>query len=81
MTDVLAQTMADGGLDATIAKYRELRENYGSHTFDFTAGTLNGFATGLAREDKFDEALALMDLNVEYNPDNALLSTTSARST
>lgn len=74
MKDVLAETMAEGGIDTTIAKYRELRENYyGSHTFDFAPGTLTGFAQDLAREQNFDDALALMDLNLEYNADNALL--------
>lgn len=72
--DALAEAMAEGGIDATVAKYRELRDRYyGSHTYDFTPGALTGYAQNLAREKDFDDALTLMALNVEFNPDNALL--------
>jgi tetratricopeptide (TPR) repeat protein len=61
------------GIDAAVAKYRELREEYyGAGSYDFGAGPLNSVAEKLARE-KQDAAgaITIMKMNVEFNPDAA----------
>ena len=68
---VLLAVVEEKGVDAAAAKYRELREQYyGSGSYSFSPGTLNGVAETLARDD-LDGAISLMRLNVEVNPDAA----------
>lgn len=66
--DIIAETYAEGGVDAAIEKYMGLREQfYGGFTLDFSADRLAQIAQsfgGSAPED----ALKVHDLNVELNP-------------
>ncbi len=66
--DVLSETYGQDGIDATVAKYSELRDQfYGGFTFDFSANRLATFAqsiTGTSAED----AMRLHSLNVDLNP-------------
>ncbi len=56
---LLAKAMEEGGIEAAAAKYRELREeHYGSHSYDFSEGTVLGFAQELFRGGRADEAKA-----------------------
>jgi len=73
LDDILAAAVEKDGVDGAIARYRELRdEHYGSGSYDFSAGTLNGLAEKLARESHdADGAIRALELNVEFNPDAA----------
>jgi hypothetical protein len=80
LRDILDRTTAKDGLPAAIAQYRELRgKYYGSAAFDFSdpamgegagSGTpgLQGYATQLFFADKADDALAWLNVNLEYHP-------------
>ena len=71
LDDILSAAVEKDGVDAAVARYRELRdEHYGSGAYDFSAGTLNGLAETLAREKQdADGAIKTLELNVEFNPE------------
>jgi len=60
------------GLDAALDKYRELREaHFGGAAYDFSAASLDGVTEALAMQQKDPEsAMAVNNLNLEYNPDS-----------
>ena len=65
MTDV---TLAFGA-DSAVRSYRALRERYyGRDAYDFSEVSLNSAALRVARENKFDDAFALLQLNEELYP-------------
>ncbi|MCZ6854096.1 MAG: c-type cytochrome, partial [Gammaproteobacteria bacterium] len=69
--DVLDHQLAQSGLDATLKKYAELRENfYGSHSYDFSEFTLPMYVQELAKKEKLPEAIALSKVNAEHFPDS-----------
>lgn len=69
LQDVLARQRADSGLDAAVAMYRRLREQYyGSAAFDFREISLNRWAQELVRGGKADDALGVARLNAEQFP-------------
>lgn len=69
--DALKQAVAEGGTEAGLAKYLELRERYyGSHTYDFTEFVLAGVAQDLWGQDEHDAAIAFAKLNLEYFPES-----------
>ena len=66
---LLADAVAEDGVDAAVARYRELRErHYGDGTFDFSAGTLTRLASRLAGDDQIQAAITFLELNVELYP-------------
>lgn len=66
---VLREALAAGGVEAAVARYHELREQYyGSAAFDFSQRTLNALGESLLREGKAAEAVPLLALNVELHP-------------
>jgi hypothetical protein len=69
--NVVLAVAGKDGLDAALARYRELRgEYYGSAAYDFTAGPLNTVAETLAKEQNdVAGAIKVMKVNLEYNPD------------
>ncbi len=70
LRDVLTTALEEGGKDAAIAKYRELRERYyGRDTFDFGEWQLLGLAERLAKAEQVADAYAFVQLNLEYFPD------------
>ncbi len=73
LDDILEAVAEADGVDAAIARYRELRdEHYGAGSYDFGAGTLNGVAEELARgKNDMDGAIKLVELNIELNPRDA----------
>lgn len=72
LEDVLAETVAEEGSEAAVAKYRQLRkEHYGGPAYDFRAGSLNRLADRLVDEDRLDAAAAMLELNLELHPDIA----------
>ena len=67
--DELDEQLADAGLDAALARYAELRENYyGSQSYDFSEFTLPMYVQQLAAHEQLDAAIALLQLNVENFP-------------
>ena len=70
LRDVILTTVQDEGVDAAVARYRELREEYyGRAAYDFGAGSLNSVSETLARSGNPDAALAVIQLNIEHNPE------------
>jgi len=67
--DELDEQLADAGLEATLAHYAELRENfYGSHSYDFSEFTLPMYVQQLAAREQLTAAIAVLQLNVENFP-------------
>ncbi len=72
LKDVLWDAAEEGGVEAVSAKYRELRETYhGGFSYDFNPGPLNTLAEEMAEEGELEQAIGIMDLNLEFHPDNA----------
>jgi tetratricopeptide (TPR) repeat protein len=69
--DILSQTLREQGTGAAIAQYRDLRQRYfGRQAYDFGEDTLLTLAQRIV-ESKPDDALALIQLNLEFNPRSA----------
>lgn len=69
--DELDEQLADTGLEAALAHYADLRENYfGSHSYDFSEFTLPMYAQELAAREQVTAAIALLQLNVSNFPDS-----------
>ena len=68
--DVLLATLESDGVEAAVSEYRELRDEYfGRAAYDFGQGPLNTVAETLARRGDMEEALSVIQMNVEYNGD------------
>lgn len=73
LEDILLETTTTAGLPEAIKKYRELREKYyGGTVYDFRDGTLNRLANRLSAAKRSDDALAMLKLNAEFNPNSAM---------
>jgi tetratricopeptide (TPR) repeat protein len=71
LNDLLWQTLREQGVGAAVAQYRDLRQRYyGRQAYDFGEDTLLGIAQRIV-ESKPDDALALIQLNLEFNPRSA----------
>ncbi len=85
LQQVLAETLAEDGLEATVARYRALRsEWFGRSTYDFGEATLRRLAEQVSRgEDGLppskDTAIAFLKLNLEHHPDAVRTLTALAR--
>jgi len=67
--DELDEQLANAGLEAALARYAELRENfYGSHSYDFSEFTLPMYVQQLAAREQLAAAIAVLQLNVENFP-------------
>jgi tetratricopeptide (TPR) repeat protein len=74
LDDDLQLTLADSGLDATIRRYRGLRDQYyGSGAYDFRDGVLTNVARGEMQAGRVDNAIGLLTLNMEFNPTVAFI--------
>jgi len=72
LDDDLALTLADSGLDATLRRYRALRDQYyGSGAYDFREIVVNQLARAEATAGRPDNAIGLLKLNAEFNPNSA----------
>jgi len=72
LEEALAEAHRQGGAEATVARYRELRERYEDRgAYDFGEATLNRFGYRLLEEGETDAALAVFRLNVEQYPQAA----------
>ena len=71
LTDIMLRTLRDKGPDAAIAEYKELRQKfYARDTYDFSETDLLNLAQRLA-DARPDDAIALMMMNLEFNPKSA----------
>jgi tetratricopeptide (TPR) repeat protein len=71
LSDILTQTLRAQGTAAVIVQYRDLRQRYfGRQAYDFGEDTLLGLAQRIV-ESKPDDAVALVQLNLEFNPKSA----------
>jgi hypothetical protein len=70
---VVNQAAREGGAEAAVARYRELRKTYyGRAAYDFGEGSLVAAANELVRRDRNVEAgLRLLQLNLEFFPQSA----------
>ena len=69
LTEILDLTTAEKGVPAAIAQYKDLRRQYfGAQAYDFSEGSLVGYAQRATNADKADEALAWLQLNLDYFP-------------
>jgi tetratricopeptide (TPR) repeat protein len=70
--EILTRSIEAKGVAAALTEYRELREKYyGSAAYDFSQGPLNYIVEKLSREKKADDALAVVNANIELNPQAA----------
>jgi tetratricopeptide (TPR) repeat protein len=69
---IVGATVEGQGIDAAVAKYRELRDQYyGSYSYDFTDRPLLAAAQAVGEADA-NAARRLLELNLEFNPNSAL---------
>jgi tetratricopeptide (TPR) repeat protein len=68
---LIGQTLQYKGIEAAVAQYRELRARYyGRASYDFGEDELVNLARTIASA-RPDDAIALMQLNIEFNPKSA----------
>jgi tetratricopeptide (TPR) repeat protein len=69
LSAVLSEAVTSKGLDAAVAQYKELRTKYyGSMAYDFSENGLITMAQGAVASDRADNALAWLNLNLEFYP-------------
>lgn len=74
--DVIATTAQASGLDSAVRAYRALRERYyGRAAYDFGELTLVLATDGLTQARRFDDALGLLRLNMEFFPQSSQTQT------
>lgn len=67
---IVQGSVESDGVDAALAKYRELRERYyGSAAYDFTEFPMLAAAQGLGGADA-EAARRVLELNLEFNPNS-----------
>ena len=72
LPDLLRQTMLGKGEGAAVAQYRELRQQYlNSGAYDFREATLLDLGRESLATRKPDDALAWLQLNVEFYPQSS----------
>jgi len=77
LNDVIANAALGSGADSAVRAYRALRERYyGRAAYDFGEFTLIQATQPLQQSRKFDEALALLRLNMEFYPQSSQTQTT-----
>ncbi len=71
LSDIVTQTIREKGVAAAAEQYRDLRKQfYGRQSYDFGEDTLLGIAQRLSNG-RPDDAIALLKLNLEFNPQSA----------
>lgn len=73
LDDEMSLYLADSGLAAAVAHYRELRSKYyGGEAYDFRELPLISIAQGEARANRFDNALGILQMSAEFYPASGL---------
>ena len=69
--DIIDQQLAENDVDAAVAEYEKLREEYyGSHSYDFSEFVLPMHTQSLVANDQSDAAIAFAKLNASYFPES-----------
>jgi hypothetical protein len=72
LSDIVTDAINADGAAAGIAKYRDLRKQYfGGQSYDFSEGGLLAVAQRLTAANKPDDALAVLQTNVEFYPQSS----------
>lgn len=72
LTDLLSETMTGKGEAAAVALYRDLRQQYfGTEAYDFRESVLLDLGRQSLATEKPDDALAWLQLNIEFYPKSA----------
>ena len=72
----MVRVYGEEGIDAAVTHYRTLRERYyGSWSYDFGEASLSQVAQEMMRDDDWDGALAMLNLNKEFFPESAAIFT------
>jgi hypothetical protein len=75
LSQVVIEASLAAGSDSGIRAYRALREKfYGRDAYDFGEGSLNIAAFRLGRENKFEDAFKVLDLNEQQFPNSSGMS-------
>jgi tetratricopeptide (TPR) repeat protein len=75
---MLAEAVEKNGLDSAMARYRRLRADMVNGRYDFREGPVNDYATTLAAHGRSADAIRLLELNQELNPNSADVDLTMA---
>lgn len=70
LEDVLLPVFIESGLDAMIAKYRDIKANE-PDIYNFKEGQLNSLGYTFLKGNNFDAAIEILKLNVEAYPNSA----------
>ena len=71
LEDALADSLAEGGAAKALVKYKELRDKYyGRAAYDFGPDSLAMLGGRLAREQKFADAISILQYNAQQYPDS-----------
>jgi hypothetical protein len=74
LANILTATIDRAGIDSAIAEYRHLRATaIESGSYDFSEWSINELARHLATAGKTAEAIAILKLNQEFNPQSRSL--------
>ncbi len=69
LPDILTETSTKSGTAAAVQQYRDLRAKYyGGQSYDFSENALVAAAAPLIAANKADDAIAWLQLNVEFYP-------------
>jgi tetratricopeptide (TPR) repeat protein len=80
LSDILSETVSSKGLDAAVAQYKELRTKYyGAMAYDFSENGLITMAQRAVAADRADNALAWLNLNLEFYPKSSRTYQTMAQ--
>lgn len=72
LEDVLSETIQNDGVEAAVAQYRKLREQYyGGFAYDFSSGVLTGLGERVADGGNTEAALRMLELEIEMNGESA----------
>jgi len=72
LPEILKAVYADEGVDATVERYRALRERYyAADAYDFRAGVLADLAAEFAQDGAYEDGMRLSALNEEVFPGDA----------
>ena len=67
---VLMNTTARGGVDSAIVRYRMLRNDMASGKYNFSEQPVTDVAQRLIMQQKYDDAIKLLQLNQEFYPNS-----------
>ena len=71
LESVVNAMVVDSGVPAAVANYRDLKRRfYGGFTYDFRERPLNNVASELIGQNRHSDAVVILNLNLETNPDS-----------